>query len=117
MNLTSVELKVAKDGKPISSAVLVRNDEVSIRLKITASIANKLKTFHDAVRVNGNTTKLGDVMLEKSVSLEVWREIFYRRSTADTQEAKRKAFERARKGLVEKGFLEVIDNIYTLRHP
>ena len=117
MNLTSVELNVAKDGKPISSAVLVRNDEVSIRLKITASIANKLKTFHDAVRVNGNTTKLGDVMLEKSVSLEVWREIFYRRSTADTQEAKRKAFERARKGLVEKGFLEVIDNIYTLRHP
>ena len=116
MNLKSVELGIAKDGRQISSAVLVRNDEVQIRSKITVSIANKLKTFHEAVRVNGNITKLGDVTLEKSVSLEGWREIFYRRSPADTKEAKRKAFERARKDLVEKGFLEVSDNIYTLRH-
>ena len=115
MSLKSVELGVAKDGKQISSAVLIRNDEVQIRSKITSSIANKLKTFHEAVRVNGNITKLGDVILEKSVSLEGWREIFYRRSTADTQEARRKAFERARKDLVEKGFLEVNDDIYTLK--
>ena len=65
--------------------------------------------------MNGNITKLGDVTLEKSVSLEGWREIFYRRSPADTHEAKRKAFERARKDLVEKGFLEVKDDIYTLK--
>ena len=115
MSLKSVELGVAKDGKQISSAVLIRNDEAQIRSKITVSIANKLKTFHEAVRVNGNITKLGDVILEKSVPLEGWREIFYRRSPADTQEAKRKAFERARKDLVEKGFLEVKDDIYTLK--
>ncbi|XDZ71078.1 AAA family ATPase [Alphaproteobacteria bacterium LSUCC0744] len=115
MSLKSVELGVAKDGKQISSAVLIRNDEAQIRSKITVSIANKLKTFQEAVRENGNVTKLGDVILEKSVSLEGWREIFYRRSPADTQEAKRKAFERARKDLVEKGFLEVIDDIYTLK--
>ena len=76
MNLKSVELGIAKDGRQISSAVLVGNDEVQIRSKITVSIANKLKTFHEAVRVNGNITKLGDVTLEKSVSLEGWREIF-----------------------------------------
>lgn len=116
MNLKSVELGVAKDGRQISSAVLVRIDEVQIRSKITHEIANKLKTFHEAVRVNGNITTLGDVILEKSVSLQGWRKIFCKRSTADTQEAKRKAFERARKDLVEKGFLEVSDNIYTLRH-
>ena len=115
MSLKSVEIGVAKDGKQISSAVLIRNDEAQIRSKITVSIANKLKTFHEAVRVNGNITKLGDVILEKSVPLEGWREIFYRRSPADTQEAKRKAFERARKDLVEKGFLEVKDDIYTLK--
>ena len=40
--------------------------------------------------------------------------IFYQRWTADTQEAKRKAFERTRKDLVEKGFLEVKDDLYTL---
>ena len=115
MNLKSVELGVAKDGGQISSAVLIRNDEVQIRSKITVSIANKLKTFHEAVRVNGNITKLGDVMLEKSVSLEGWREIFYKRSTADTQDAKTKAFERARKDLAEKGFLEVCESLYILK--
>ena len=115
MSLKSVSLGSSKDGKQISSAVLIRNDEAQIRSKITVSIANKLKTFHEAVRENGNVTKLGDVILEKSVSLEGWREIFYRRSPADTQEAKRKAFERARKDLVEKGFLEVKDDIYTLK--
>ena len=71
------------------------NDEAQIRSKITDVIANKLKTFHEAVRVNGNITTLGDVILEKSVSLQGWRKIFYQRSTADTQETKRKAFERA----------------------
>ena len=65
--------------------------------------------------MNGNITKLGDVILEKSVSLEGGGRFFTRRSTADTQEAKRKAFERARKDLVEKGFLEVNDDIYTLK--
>jgi hypothetical protein len=67
------------------------------------------------VRVNGNVTKLGDVILEKSVSLEGWREIFYKRSTADKQDTRRKNFERTRKDLVKDGFLEVSDNIYTLR--
>jgi hypothetical protein len=33
----------------------------------------------------------------------------------DTQEAKQKTFERARKNPVEKVFLEVSDNIYTLK--
>ena len=115
MNLTSVELNVAKDGKPISSAVLVRNDEAQIRSKITQKITNKLKTFHEAVRVNGNVTKLGDVILEKSVSLEGWREIFYKRSTADKQDTRRKNFERTRNDLVKDGFLEVNDDIYTLK--
>ena len=41
--------------------------------------------------------------------------IFYQRSIANTQEAKRKAFERARKDLVKDGFLEVKDDLYILR--
>lgn len=115
MSLKPVELGVAKDGKQISSAVLVRNHEVQIRSKFTKSIEHKLGTFHEAVRLNGNITKLGDVLLEKSISLEGWREIFYQISTADTQEAKRKAFECARKDLVEKGCLEVKDDLYILK--
>ena len=115
MNLKSVELGVAKDGKRISSAVLIRNDEVQIRFKITQKITNKLKTFHEAVRVNGNVTKVGDVILEKSVALEGWCEIFYKRSTVDKQDTRRKNFERTRNDLVKDGFLEVNDDIYTLK--
>ena len=115
MTLKSVSLGSSKDGKQISSAVLIRDDEVQIRPKITTSLANKLKTFHEAVRVNGNVTKLGDVILEKSVSLEGWREIFYKKSTANKQDTRRKAFERTRKDLVTDGFLEVKDDLYILR--
>ena len=42
------------------------------------------------------------------------RTIFYQRWTADTQEAKQKAFERARKNPVEKVFLEVKGDLYIL---
>ena len=42
---------------------------------------------------------------------------FYRRATQDNAEAKRKAFERARKELVQKGYLEVYDDVYLLKSP
>ena len=90
MSLKSVSLGSSKDGKQISSAVLIRDDEVQIRPKITTSLANKLKTFHEAVRVNGNVTKLGDVILEKSVSLEGWRRFF----TEDRQRIHKKQSEK-----------------------
>ena len=67
------------------------------------------------MRLNGNITKLGDVLLEKFISLKGWRKKFYQRSTANTQETKRKASERVREDLVEKGFLEAIDDNYTLK--
>jgi hypothetical protein len=115
MTLKPVELGIAQNGKPISSAVLVRNDEVSIRQTITKANARDLKTFHEAARELGTEMKLGDVLLERTVSLDNWRQVFYRRSTGDSPEAKRKAFERARKSLVHKGFLEVNDDIYILK--
>ena len=60
---------------------------------------------------------LNEVVLEYRVSLENWREVFYRRATQDTAEAKRKAFERARKELVNKSLLEVDEDIYALKSP
>ena len=115
MTLKPVELGIAQNGKPISSAVLVRDDEVSIRQTMTKANARDLKTFHEAARELGTEMKLGDVLLERTVSLDNWRQVFYRRSTGDSPEAKRKAFERARKSLVQKGFLEVNDDIYMLK--
>ena len=48
----------------------------------------------------------------KPVHLDVWREAYYRASTADNQNAKRQAFTRARKQLVEIGVLGVADDVY-----
>ena len=41
--------------------------------------------------------------------------LHYQNNTADKQDTRRKNFERTRKDLVKDGFLEVSDNIYTLR--
>ena len=48
-----------------------------------------------------------------SLTLDEWRPIFYKKHHGDNQDTKRKAFERARKGLVIKGILDVSDDIYT----
>ena len=46
------------------------------------------------------------------VHVEDWRKVFYAASTEDTAESKRKAFNRNRKTLVEKGELDVQDDYY-----
>ena len=47
--------------------------------------------------------------------LEQWRPLFYAGHTGDKEEAKKKAFQRAQKTLVTKGYLKVEGKIYTLR--
>lgn len=84
---------------------------------ITPSIRRNLRVFREAAAEYNGTTKLNDVVLDYRVSLENWREVFYRRATQDNAEAKRKAFERARKELVQKGYLEVYDDVYLLKSP
>ena len=49
--------------------------------------------------------------------LDDWRPVFYSKSTADTQDAKRKAFERIRKDLTSKGLATVKDDVYRLLGP
>ena len=49
----------------------------------------------------------------KSVSEQHWKEVYIRRSPADSYEAKRKAFSRQKNGLVNDGFVEVNDNYFT----
>ena len=49
----------------------------------------------------------------KSVPEEKWREVYFKRSPADSYEAKRKAFSRAKTSLVSEGLIEVNDNYYT----
>lgn len=115
LSLKTVEFGFSSEGKAISSAILVRNEDAVIRQKFTSANARDLRTFHEAAAEHNGVMKIGDVIVEKRVSLENWREIYNRRATQDNPDAKRKAFERARKSLVERGFLEVRGDIYTLK--
>lgn len=48
----------------------------------------------------------------RGLSLDAWREVYYRNSPADTTDAKKKAFQRARNDLVGLKYLNVQDDIY-----
>ena len=72
-----------------------------------------LETFNEAASNFGQEVKLGEVVLESSVEVETWRSVTYQKTPNKTQEAKRKAFERARKDLLKCKFLTVSGNIYT----
>ena len=114
-NLKTIHLGYASDGKAISSAVLERDETATIRPKITPAITRDLGIFREAATEHGGKITLNEVVLEYRVSLENWRDTFYRRATQENAESKRKAFERCRKSLVEKGFLEVDDDLYKLK--
>jgi hypothetical protein len=50
---------------------------------------------------------------EKAAYIEDWREKFYEIHTGDTQEAKKKAFQRVRSSLVELGKIKVVNDYYS----
>ncbi|MEJ6691433.1 MAG: hypothetical protein QNL02_20230, partial [Paracoccaceae bacterium] len=79
--------------------------------KLTTGEKKALKTFKAAQWAktpdieNGATTK---------VKLEEWREHFRRQHTGNTDKSKDAVFSRNRQELVNKGYLTVEDNIYSL---
>ena len=65
-----------------------------------------LKTFKQGTNAN---------VPDSTASMEKWRKLFYAGHAGDKEEAKKKAFQRAQKTLVTKGYLKVEGKIYTLR--
>ena len=49
-----------------------------------------------------------------SLHLEDWRSLFYAGHTGDSEDTKKKAFQRARESLVDKGIIEVNNNYYSI---
>ena len=56
-----------------------------------------------------------DNVPQGSLHLENWRLLFYAGHTGDNEDTKKTAFLRARKFLVDKGFVEVTDDFYSIR--
>ena len=71
-----------------------------------------LKAYHQAAEVDGLLDEDGNFA---GMHLEAWRPKFYSLSTADSQDAKNKAFQRVRKDLVKLNQLSVADDIYRLQ--
>jgi hypothetical protein len=68
-----------------------------------------LSALRRAVLTYGEEVENGQ---RQRVQLEFWREEFYRASSADGQDAKRSAFGRVRKDLIERQLVTVLDDYY-----
>ena len=106
-----------KDGTPFEMRQFIKvSMEPSIVLqqveatkkagtRLTGNERLAFDTFKEATK--GNVAFGSDFM-------QHWREYFYERHTCDNEKSKSTAFRRAKKGLVNKGFLSVKDGIYHL---
>jgi hypothetical protein len=90
------------DGSSLTAPVLVAEAAPTCkRTKLTQAQQTGMDSFNQVAGEAG------------SASLDDWRPRFYSMSTADNQAAKKTAFQRVRKDLVECGALVVMNNIYS----
>jgi hypothetical protein len=106
----SIEIGRTAKGEAVTSLAF---EEVAApdkgQPRMTAAHSLALDSFHRAKRAAG----LADDVAA-GVDQETWRAEFYSSSTAENQEAKKVAFQRARKTLVAGGWLAVTDGVYRL---
>lgn len=102
--LEVVSLGVDDDLDPLTSCVVSEGGAaLPAARKVPKGAAFGLDTLREACGASG----------EDAVHVEVWREAFYRRTTADTPAAKRQAFNRARGDLVALHLVTVESDHYS----
>ena len=111
--LERVELGVGTDGSPIESAALVKEErgQQAKKKRLSDNERLALAAFRCAAPVSGRLDAEGNFA---GLYLEDWRPVFYQMSTADNADAKKKAFQRARTTLADKGEVSVKDDVYLL---
>jgi len=107
----SVDVMKTQQGEIVTSPALVACDDEprEKRSRLSANEQLGLQTFLAAAKEKG---RIDDVGRFQGVHLEDWRPYFYEKSTADKTDTKRKAFDRAREGLVRKKELSVESDFY-----
>ncbi len=99
---------VGKDsyGDDITSCSVFASEEPALQevKPLTPAQRYGLETLEAALQAEGKA----------SVHVDVWRDYFYEKSTADKASAKKIAFQRARKDLVELGKIAVLNDCYSL---
>ncbi|MDB3910866.1 AAA family ATPase [Paracoccaceae bacterium] len=112
----STETRLLHDEKAETFDTLVLNavdapEQANKNTKLTTGETMALKTFKAAQLAK--TPDIENVATTK-VELEEWREHFRRQHTGNSDKSKDTVFSRNRQGLVNKGYLTVEDNIYSL---
>lgn len=105
--LAVVDLGEDEDGDRITSCVALPDGEaVQDEKPMSPALAYGLESLKSVLKAEGR----------ESVHLETWRPVFYAGHTAENPDAKKKAFERARKDLVSKGVILVSADNYSINN-
>ena len=102
-------------GREMTSAVLVKREgsgsETQQRKQLTPRMKEAINAFQRAADEHG---EVGEGGLFVSVHVDAWRAEYYRTSTDDTPEAKKKSFQRVRQDLRNANLLTVENDLYQL---
>ena len=114
-SLERVELGTNHRGKPVTSCIVTPAETMAqeARASLTNGESMALRILHDVmasqpVQPPYQASQAG---VQSAASKHAWREAFFARSTADSHEAKKKAFNRAAEGLSQKGKIGVHHNL------
>ena len=100
--LKTVELGTNRRGKPVTSCVVDPVDASAVqagKARLSNGAAAALTALHHALIEAGQLGTDSTMPGARVVHLDVWRREFYARSHLETQEARKKAFQRAVKDL------------------
>lgn len=105
----SVEILETIEGDIITAPVLIDAEPQEKKTNLTNNEQIGITSFLAAAKEKGRVDGVGRF---QGVHIEDWRPYFYEKSTADKTDTKRKAFDRAREGLVRKKELSVESDFY-----
>jgi hypothetical protein len=110
--LEVIDIKQKSDGSSVTSLVLVPTTDSSTKRKQpTKQQHQALLAFKASAATKGRLDKDGNFA---GLHLDDWRIEFYRRSSGDTEAAKRQQFHRVSQLLLDDGFITVTDDVYRL---
>ena len=110
-SLERVELGTNHRGKPVTSCIVTPAETMAqeARASLTNGESMALRILHDVMAAQPVQPpyQAAQAGVQCAASKHAWREAFFARSTADSHEAKKKAFNRAAEGLSQKGKIGV----------
>jgi len=110
-SLERIDLGTNHRGKPVTSCIVTPAETMAqeARASLTNGESMALRILHDVMAAQPHQPpyQAAQAGVQVAATKHAWREAFFARSTADSHEAKKKAFNRAAEGLSQKGKIGV----------